>query len=317
MLTHFSITQQGQRHIEKNLPCQDYSASCRIYIEQFGCDLVLAAVSDGVGSCEFSQYGSEVAVTSLLSCIQSHFVEMVPEMTDENIYGLFKYAFKYALEQVELTANEKKLPFLEFDSTLTGVIYDGQNVWFGHIGDDGLVVLYTDGTYEMISTRHKGEEVCTVFPLRNVELWQFGKASKVVASFVLMTDGVLDYCVDSIAMNNRVYFPFLEPALTVEMDSDEKANYQKNEWNEFFNGSPIYADNFREKVTDDISFVVVQNSDAVKELPEIKFDFVQWEKDSVRRRNELDNALYADYRAYKAKLTSKSTNHKFQKIKRD
>lgn len=308
MLTHFSITQQGQRHIEKQEPCQDYSVSCRVHINRLDCDLVLAAVSDGVGSCEFSQYGAKTAVMSLISCIQDSLTENTFTIKDENIYKIFEYAFNYALEQVERIAEEKELPFLEFDSTLTGVIYDGYNLWFGHIGDDGLVVLYTDGTYEMVSLRHKGEEAHSVVPLRNIELWQFGKAPKDVASFALMTDGVLDYCVDSIAMNNRVYFPFLEPALTVLMDSDEKANCQKSEWNDFFSGVPTYADNFRTKVTDDISFVIVQNSDAVISLPEVKFDFMQWEADSARRRKELNDALYADYREYKAKTSKNGTN---------
>lgn len=53
-------------------------------------------------------------------------------------------------------------------------------------------------------------------------------------------------------------------------------------------------------MTDDISFVVVQNPNLLKGLPPIQFDFDKWDEDTAKRRKELDDALYADYRAYKA-----------------
>ena len=257
MLTHFSITQQGKRHIEKNVPCQDFSVSRRIELSRFGRQIVIAAVADGVGSCEFSQFGSATAVQSFLNCVEHNLQERIPELSDENMLKLIKYSFNYALSQVEKEAEDRELPFLEFDSTLTGIVYDGSTLWYGHIGDDGVVVLYSDGSYEMITKRHKGEEAHSLFPLREVDLWQFGKSSKEVASCVLMTDGVLDHCVDVESMGNRVYFPFLEPALTEIAYTDEDAEKQRLDWDEYLAGKGSYAENFRDKVTDDISFVVV------------------------------------------------------------
>lgn len=300
MLTHFSITQQGKRHIEKDVPCQDFSASKRVYLDNFGCEIVIAAVADGVGSCEFSQYGSATAVQSFLRCVEYNIQNKLPELSDENVIKLIQYSFNYALSQVEKDAEERELPFLEFDSTLTGIVYDGHTLWYGHIGDDGLIVLYSDGEYEMITRRHRGEEAHSLFPLREVDLWQFGKSSKEVASCVLMTDGVLDHCVDVESMGNRVYFPFLEPALTEIASTDEDAEKQRLDWYEYLAGNGSYAENFRDKVTDDISFVVVQNPSLLKVVPAIQFDFDKWDEDTARRKKELDDALYADYRAYKA-----------------
>ncbi len=305
MLTYFSITQQGERHIQKNDPCQDYSASERLHVEKFNSDFVIAAVADGVGSCACSQIGSKVAVESIISFLKRGLGESLSEISDASIIQLMQEGYTYALNQVEAEAEKEELPFLELDSTLTAVIYNGSDLWFGHIGDDGVVALYTDGTYEMITKRHKGEEAHSVFPLRNYDMWQFGKAEKSVASLALMTDGVLDYCVDTEIMNNRVYFPFLEPALTEPIVSDEQAEEHRVDWDDYMSGKADYPERFRDSVTDDISFVVVQNSDLVAALPEIGFDSAKWAEDSAKRKKELDEVLYADFRAYQAKQPKK------------
>lgn len=296
MLTHFSISQQGQRHVEKNVPCQDNSFSCRLHIDRFDKDVVIAAVADGVGSCEFSADGSKAAIEGFFECVMHNLNEgkNVTEFNDENVDKIIRHAFGYALAKVYNLSEEKQLPFLEFDSTLTGVVYDGENLWFGHVGDDGVVALYTDGTYEMITARHKGDEASSVFPLRDEPHWQFGKAPKAVASAVLMTDGVLDYCVGTERLNNRVYYPFLEPALTEVMADDEAAEVSCKDWDEYLGGEGDYPVNFRTLVTDDISFAVIQNSEAVKNLPQIEFDSIKWDEDTARYKEELRKALYGD-----------------------
>ena len=299
MLTHFCITQQGQRHIEKGVPCQDYSASMRIKIEQFGCEIVIAAVSDGVGSCEFSQYGSEIAVSCFMKYVEVGLNKLY-KLSDKDVINLIRDAFSYSLMEVEKDAENRELPFLEFDSTLTGIVYDGTHLWFGHIGDDGIVALFSDGNYKMITTRHKGDEAHSVIPLRENTMWEFGKAEKDVVSCALMTDGVLDYCVDVEVMNNRVFFPFLEPALTDCAENDDSAEEQRLDWDEYLSGHGNYPKSFRQDVTDDISLVVIQNPDMIKKLPIITFDYEKWDEDTAKRKKELDEALYADFRSYKA-----------------
>ena len=169
---------------------------------------------------------------------------------------------------------------------MTGAVYVGDTLYFGHIGDDGIVALYSNGKYEMITDRHKGEEANSVFPLREEDTWQFGKCND-VASCVLMTDGVLDFCVDSIAMNNRVFYPFLEPALT-ETEKDEKT--QQSEWENYLAGKSEDFPDFRKIVTDDISFVVIQNVDQLKEMElPIPFDSKKWEEDTLKRKKKIDN----------------------------
>lgn len=68
-------------------------------------------------------------------------------------------------------------------------------------------------------------------------------------------------------------------------------------------------------MTDDISFVVIQNVDQLKvmELP-IPFDSKKWEEDTLKRKKKIDEILYADYHEYKEKLNKekldKEESHK-------
>lgn len=304
MIHTFNITQQGESHIKKDLPCQDYSCTKRMtHLDQ---EIIIAAISDGVGSCEYSQIGSKVAVESFIECLTFNIENKVEEFSEETILTILKHAFHYSLSQINKTSEKDELPFLEYDCTLTGVVYVGDTLYFGHVGDDGIVALYSNGKYEMITERHKGEEVNTVFPLREEDTWQFGKSQEIV-SCVLMTDGVLDFCVDSIAMNNRVFFPFLEPALT-ETEKDEKE--QQSEWENYLAGKSEDFPDFRNIVTDDISFVVIQNVDQLKkmELP-IPFDSKKWEEDTLERKKKIDAILYADYYEHKEKLNKEKLDN--------
>lgn len=304
MIHTFNITQQGESHIKKDLPCQDYSCTKRMtHLDQ---EIIIAAISDGVGSCEYSQIGSKVAIESFIECLTFNIENKVEEFSEETILTILKHAFHYSLSQINKTSEKDELPFLEYDCTLTGVVYVGDTLYFGHVGDDGIVALYSDGKYEMITERHKGEEVNTVFPLREEDTWQFGKSQEIV-SCVLMTDGVLDFCVDSIAMNNRVFFPFLEPALT-ETEKEEKE--QQSEWENYLAGKSEDFPDFRNIVTDDISFVVIQNVDQLKkmELP-IPFDSKKWEEDTLERKKKIDAILYADYYEHKEKLNKEKLDN--------
>lgn len=307
MLSHFAITQQGESHIKRKVPCQDYSRSVRISAERFQREFLLGVISDGVGSCQYSQYGSETAVNTVVDVLTTGLEKELPELTDREILALMKRAFDQALNNIEDKAAEMELPMLEFDCTLTAAVYDGSNLWFGHIGDDGIVVMYNDGTYEMITTRHKGEEAHSVYPLFCRDKWQFGKVDKPTAACVLMTDGVLDYCVDIEAMHNRVYYPFLAFCFSEVMDTEEKQEASCKGWAEYLAGKTESPDQprFRNSVTDDITLAVLQNSEAAAALPEITFDSVKWDEDTRKRREEQDKKLYGDYWKYKEELKQK------------
>lgn len=302
MIKAFNITQQGERHIQKEVVCQDYSGLERVHLEKVDEDIIVAAVADGVGSCKFSQFGSKKAVESCLKCIKFN-MNNLNELSDDKILNIIQHGFHFSLSEISKLAEKEEIPFLEYDTSLCVAVYVKNTVYYGQAGDSGIVVLYNDGQYEMITKRHKGEEANSLYPLRDKIEWEFGKSSKEVASLVLMTDGVLDFCVDSDAMNNRVFFPFLEDALT---EKDKEENKQKEEWSEYLAGKSEDFPDIRKDITDDISFVVVQNTEMLKKIPPVIFDEETWKEDSAKRKKEIDEFLYADFYKYKEKSNQQS-----------
>ena len=163
MLNSFYITQTGQSHITADKPCQDYSFS---QIETInGTEYAISAVSDGVGSCEFSQYGSEIAVNTVIEYISDklHIAENIDEAV---ILDIIKHGFELVLDKIEARATQTELPYLEFDCTLTVSVFNGNDLYYGHCGDGGMVIFCKDSQYEMITHRHKGEEFNSVCPIR-------------------------------------------------------------------------------------------------------------------------------------------------------
>jgi len=294
MLTFFSITQQGESHKIYDEPCQDYSQSMEVYIEHLNKTIIISFISDGVGMCPLAHIGSETLVKTgvgyIRDCVNS------PQFTgaDEDFEAVLKDSFMQASKAVEEKALEMAVNILNFDATLTGVVYDGNSLWWGHIGDDGIVAIYEDKTYKMVTKRHKGEYVNSVYPIRFKEMWQFG-LERNVAGAALMTDGVLDYCVDLEMMDNRVYFPFLEPAIAMPIPSREDAELQQVLWQEFLAGSDKYEENFRTIVTDDITFAIVQNSETIEKMGVIEFDIDEWNRgteEKIKKIEEINRSLY-------------------------
>lgn len=294
MLTAFHITQQGQNHIRAGTPCQDYSTVVFLNDPHLKHDLVIAAVSDGLGSCKFSQDGSRESSEAAVRTIQEGLRSEKAVLNDEYILALLQKAFESACNTVLTYADKHEISPAQLDCTLTVAVYDGTTVWFGHIGDDGIVALYTDGRYEMITTRHSGEFASSVYPLRVSEKWQFGKTEKPVASLAVMTDGVLDYVVGSEVFECRVFFPFLKPALAETRSNTAEMDKLKTEYEEYLKDSDESPTGFRKKVTDDITFAVVQNSETVSTLPPIPFDLAEWDRATEEYIKTAEEKLYKD-----------------------
>lgn len=282
MLSAFSITQRGESHVKHGLPCQDSGLSFAIPSEG-DAEYVVAVVADGVGSEEFSDWGSKAAVEAAAESIR---VSLEVDGQMEVGQSILVEAFEDALDAVLGLAEGMGEPFPKFATTLTAAIFDGSTLWFGHAGDDGLVAMRTDGTYGMVTKRHEGELANSVVPL-GARNWQFGE-ERGVASCVLMTDGVLDYCVKDTSEDDRVYMPFLKPLLWNALKTPEEVEAARADWDSFFSDE---AGAFRDAVRDDITLALLSNSEAVEALPEYSFDLEGWHADTERYHEERERRL--------------------------
>lgn len=287
-LKHFSISQQGESHIATGMNCQDHSGSVGIFNEKLKIEMAIAVIADGVGSCDFSEDGSRIAVTTVLGMLSKE-LSALDEISAETVLRIIKRAYLQANDNIEHEAEERELPFLLFDTTLTvTVLTDNGSCYIGHIGDDGVVALFEDGTYGMITQRIEGEEANSVIPLSSVANWMFGVVKKPVAALALMTDGLLDKSVGSDRMNHRVYYPFFKPMFENIMETEQDVADLRLYWDEY-----LRDDAFRKGygVTDDITLAVVQLTSLLKDVTPIPFDEEKWNRETREAKEEIEKRL--------------------------
>ena len=326
MLAHFCVTQQGESHVQRGDACQDHSTSRSVVAPSNGKEYVVAAIADGVGSCELSDQGSRAAAETFVDHVAGSLGDADSAPDGELVGALVEEAFHAALARVAEMAREQMVPAPLFDTTLTGIVYDGHTMWYGHAGDDGIVAMRADGGYGMVTSRHEGEEAGSVCPLRSMGTWEFGAVDN-VASLVMMTDGLLDYCVGGELGGNRVYLPFLQPLLYGVLSSPEEADAAMADWEEFLAGTQPCSDagggddadgegeaaegepdagtaderaatsfRLRDHVRDDMTLVLVENPDAVASLPPYGFDLDAYHAETERIRAEVREGLRASSR---------------------
>lgn len=284
-ISAFGFSQQGESHIKKSTPCQDRSSL------RFLSDTVLiAAIADGVGSCALSDYGADTAVNASLDFLQKHLGPMVEDPAfslDVKLMGrLLREMMQYSYDQVQMKADDIEQLLYSMQSTLTVAVYDGKTLYFAHAGDDGIVALVKQGKCEMVTSRHKGEEASSVYPLQSRNTWQYGMVEDVVG-FIMATDGVLDAFVRNESEGNRIYYPFIEPAFFTPLTNAEDTAEACKDWFAY-----MKTPNYRASVTDDLSFISAVNQEALKTSAKPVFDIELWKQKTQEYEARRRAALY-------------------------
>lgn len=183
MVFSYAVSLIGSSHVAENGVVQDYSATF-----SFG-GITFLGVADGVGSSLHSEVASKKAIDVSLNLCKE---KIKKNMSKEEKISLLKECFRKANDSIKEIAINKNEPISNYDTTLTISLFDGNNVFFGHCGDGGIIVLKTNGYYEILTKRQKGEDGVCVVPLRSgEETWIFGSSFE-VASILLATDGIFD-----------------------------------------------------------------------------------------------------------------------------
>ncbi len=282
----FAFSQKGQSHIEAGTSCQDRCGYR--YVEKQ--KVWICAIADGVGSCAYSDYGSTCAVNSALDIIEKelNLLDANTVLTVEYMGKLLRKMMQYAYDSVKQKAVELGLLLYSMQSTLTVAVYDGNNLYFSHAGDDGIVVLQRDGKFNMITVRHKGEESSSVYPLQSVKTWQYGM-TKNVHSFIMATDGVLDAFVKNEYENNRIYLPFIQDIFTASYKSKDDV---KSICDDYF--SYMSDSSYRKVVKDDLTLIGVTNSNDDQNFVKPVFSKEEWNKKTSEYAEARKKALYSE-----------------------
>ena len=287
-LRHFAISQQGNSHVRTGKNCQDCSASADVRNGKLNLDIAVGIIADGVGSCDFSEDGSRIAVTTVLEILTRE-LPLLDEISETTVIPLLSRSFTEANDRIEAESEERGLPYLMFDTTLTAAVLTEHGACYvGHIGDDGIVALFTDGTRSMITSRIEGVEANSVIPLSSKSSWTFGVTKKPVAALAMMTDGLLDKSVGSARMNNRIYYPFFRPMFENIMETDADTAELRDFWNDY-----LADQTFRSgyDVTDDLTLVVVQAPELLKRVTPVPFDEEKWNRETREARERTEEAL--------------------------
>ena len=181
----YCFSEQGLSHKKSNVPCQDSSIVGEIETSWY-----IIAVADGVGSCKHSDEASKLAVNAVKSLIERGFPY---NGTEEDMLALIRTAMHWAENAIENYVISKNGDMKDYHTTLAVALYDGIQVFYGNVGDSGIIALDEYGEYHIL-TKKQNNEFGEVTPLYARE-FEIGKADFDVAAVLCMTDGLLDWVV--------------------------------------------------------------------------------------------------------------------------
>jgi len=239
----------GSSHIIEGIPCQDSSKIQ--YIENT--DFIIAAISDGAGSCVNSHIGSTFLVDRAIEKMASLFklknwlekevIELTPEKWREESFILFKEL----KEDLNSKATESELEFKSLSATLIIAISNGKFIACANIGDGRAAFRNEESEWLPMVIPTKGEEANQTLFITS-DLWDkditsdyFGTFfyENPITAFTLLSDGCERASFEILKYNeeedkyfdpNKPYKPFFEPNY-LNLLKLKRANFEQNQIN--------------------------------------------------------------------------------------
>lgn len=264
MIFTYGTSLQGVDHKRLNIPCQDAHR-----IKTLPNGWVIAAVADGVGSALYSEYGSKVAVDTVINfCVDNMPFTCGVVSAESDLIPLLRVAYNKAYKNIWELAESQGNDFKDYDTTLDVVIYNGNNIIYGHCSDGGIIALNDNGYYDCVTERMKGEDGESMIPLRFREKWEFGIYQKSSSSILLFTDGIYDFARQDFLEKNwehPLYIPLL-----IRMSNTNFLPKRSESWEGYFDS--FTAESFwKEQVSDDRTFVTLINLNKTSTLVESSY----------------------------------------------
>ena len=256
MICFYGISQIGSSHLSRNIVCQD--AHC---IKRAAFGWTVGAIADGVGSSKHSDIASSIAVTTVTDfCCK----RITADTKISEIEDILREAYLLAQESIEERAETDGNSITEYDTTLSSVVYNGEQVVYAHSGDGGIVGLAVDGKYVKITNPQKAADGICVIPLRaGKDFWEIGHCKEKFVSILMATDGVYDNFFPYLlrGTETEVYVPliryFMDNAV-IGISEEKMADIQK-EREDFLSSDACSI------ITDDKTVAVLINDEIVAE----------------------------------------------------
>lgn len=279
MICTYGLSLQGTSHISADIVCQD---AHKIKVLQNG--WVAAAIADGVGSSKHSDIAAKIAVDTVINTIETGLF-YGGNILPSDIKHIIKLGFISALHNIRCTARIRRDNIKNYDTTLTVLVYDGNHIVYGHVGDGGIIGLTTSGDYIAVTQVQKGDEHNIVLPLRiGLSGWVFGTCEEEFCSLLMLTDGLLDIAMPSL-LNGGIYVRFVRQFMDNVLININKSNTDKvREQVRRF----LTSDNCK-PITDDKTMVSIINNDLLADIKQASYyDEPDWK----RLKDEKYKLLY-------------------------
>lgn len=183
MIYSYGFSQIGIYHQKNNTVCQD-----SYFIDNTNNNCIIAAIADGLGSEKYTDVASRIAVRTAVD-VCSYNMSSISTFDDEQIYSIIKKSFKAALSAIKTEVNRNNHSINEYDTTLDLAIFIEDSLYYGHVGDSGILVMNIEGKIFPV-TKQQNDEYGHVYPLVFENKWKFGLI-KGVSSVLMVTDGML------------------------------------------------------------------------------------------------------------------------------
>jgi hypothetical protein len=149
-----SCSSPGTYHIDQHIPCQDAAK----YETDSGNQIIIGAVSDGMGSARQSHIGSRLAVDTVISELKGMISSQDQlENDEEQLREIFLSILRRVQDALKNKAKEEGYSVEDLGCTLLAFVATPNRLAAMQVGDGQIVVRLKGGNYDLLFMPHKGK----------------------------------------------------------------------------------------------------------------------------------------------------------------